>query len=94
MIEYYAISEILPTFSSFGDFSKTCAALMLCAALAVILKNFGFKGAPLFTAVCFLFFISEILSSFAKISDVFSFLGNAADAEKYIKAVFLNLLKI
>lgn len=33
-------------------FEKTVAMAILCAALGLILKNFGWRGAPVLTALC------------------------------------------
>ncbi|MBQ9070869.1 MAG: stage III sporulation AC/AD family protein [Clostridia bacterium] len=69
-----------------SGFEKLCACLLISAALVVILKNFGFKGAPLVAAVVALAFASSLLSRFSTLGGALSFLSSYPESEKYVKA--------
>ena len=55
------------------DYVSICVTALLVAALSLILKSFGFKGAPVFAALAF----CALLSSFAdKINGAFQFFSD------------------
>lgn len=63
----------------YGSISaSTCAVGMLVAAAAVLLKNFGFKGACVFTAASIAIMLSSAISP---IRSIFSSLGEAFSPE-------------
>ncbi len=68
------------------DFVGICVTVLLVAALSLILKVFGFKGAPVFAALAF----CALLSSFVdKINSAFSAFSNfsaIADISIYTEA--------
>lgn len=68
------------------DFSAMCAALLLAAAAALILKSFGFKGAPVFTALAIAVFLSHLTDSFSEIAGAYSKIISIADISYYASA--------
>ena len=67
------------------DFSKICAALMLIGAICVILKNFGYKGAPVFAALSVLVFFSLAVKRADPIWDVYSEFVSYSGVDEYAK---------
>lgn len=62
---------------------KACFLALVLAVSAVLLKNLGWRGAPVFTSLGIVLLISELLGFFAetgKISFIFENLGDGAAA--------------
>ena len=76
----------IDAYTLYGDFSDLCAVILLAAALVLILKNFGFKGAPVI--VCILMCSSATLAV-SYISGVGEELSELLyyDGEEYVSAV-------
>jgi hypothetical protein len=67
------------------DFLNICIYMLLVAAISLILKNFGFKGAPL---ICALSLICVAIPMLERLKDIEAPIGSLvySEAEKYIKA--------
>ena len=67
------------------DFLHICVYMLLVAAISLILKNFGFKGAPL---ICALSLICMAIPAFERLKDIEAPIGNLVhyEAERYVKA--------
>ena len=59
---------------------------MLVAVGALLLKNFGFKGAPVFVCAGILFLICCYSDAFGEINKTFLSLSSYADIEEYTSA--------
>lgn len=70
-----------------GSFSSTLGVLMLAAVSVLILKSFGFRGAPLVAAVGIAAALSLYGSSFSEIFGTFSYLGGIADISGYLTSL-------
>ena len=80
-MEIFASLEI----SSGFDFFDFCIYMLLVAAVSVILKNFGFKGAPL---ICALALICVAIPMLERLSALKSFGTDLVypEAQRYVKA--------
>ena len=67
-------------------FESLVALLLLAASSVLILKSFGFRGAPLVGVVAVLVAISSYESTVREVSALVSYLGDVSGAEKYVKA--------
>ena len=67
-------------------FAKACVLVLLVAALSVLLKSFGFKGAGVFAAAAFCAVISCFAEVFSQSLAVFEDFSAAADISRYVKA--------
>ncbi len=67
-------------------FSSAIAVLLLIAALSLILKNFGFRGAPVFVSVALVFVISCFDEGFITIKNTYTELISYADIGEYSSA--------
>ncbi len=67
-------------------FSSSVAALLVVAALALILKNFGFKGTPVLVAVAAVFTISVFEGSLFALRDVYSEISSYEEIGEYSSA--------
>lgn len=68
------------------EFSSVCASLLLVAVAALLLKSFGFKGAPVFVAACIAAFISRMSNSFAEITSTLYEISSYSDIDEYAEA--------
>ena len=68
------------------DFAKICVLVLLIASLTVILKNFGFRGAPIFAALAFCTVLSLCATEISEILSLFSEFLAIRDVSLYTKA--------
>jgi len=71
---------------SFG-FGSLLGFALICAASSLILKNFGWKGAPVFVCVCIVGVFSLFSGFFSKIGGSVGEIVKAADIGEYAEAV-------
>lgn len=71
--------------ASFG-FSRVLGVLLLGAVSALILKCFGFRGAPLVAVVALLLALSYSESALAEVFGLFSYLSESSGASLYVSA--------
>ena len=78
------------------NFISSLVAVLLVAILSLLLKTFGFKGAPVFVALAFCFLISsfsdELNEIVSLISDVSSYADIAPYSEACIKVIGIGYL--
>lgn len=72
--------------SAASGFGSMMALLLLAAACVLILKNFGFRGAPLVAAVVSVSALSSYESAFSEIFGVFGYLAEVSEAGEYVAA--------
>ena len=65
------------------EFSRWCVIFLLIASLALIMKNLGFKGAPVFVVLTVTALIGTSVNKLSGILSVFSELGEHANIQKY-----------
>ena len=68
------------------SFDSVMAVLLLSMAAVVILKSFGFRGAPLVAILVTLVAISLYEGAISEIYGVFSYLGELSESEEYVNA--------
>ena len=71
--------------SSVG-FESVMALLLLSSSSVLILKSFGFRGAPLVGVIAALVAISSYASLLGEVSGIISELGAASGAGEYVRA--------
>lgn len=69
-----------------SDFTKACVLILLAASLSLLLKSFGFKGAPVFMAALFCAVASHFAGVLAQVALIFDDLASVADISEYTKA--------
>ena len=69
-----------------SDFSSVAAAFLVVAASSLILKSFGFKGAPVFAALSVVFIISYTSGRFSAIGELFNDISSYSNASEYVSA--------
>ena len=69
-----------------ADFTKACVLILLAASLSLLLKSFGFKGAPVFMAALFCATASHFVNAAAQVVSIFEDVTSAADISEYTKA--------
>ena len=67
-------------------FDGVMAYLLLAAASVLILKSFGFKGAPLVTVVALVSLVTYYSEALSSVSVLFGELSSTAEAGKYVSA--------
>ena len=70
------------------DYNSVLGLLLLSAVSVLILKTFGFKGAPLVAIVAVTAALSHYKDVFSEISAVFSYIGDEFDSSEYISGAF------
>lgn len=72
---------------------NVCFAGLALAVCALLLKNFGWRGAPVFTAICFVFIIGFAGEYFSEIIKLFK-IGEGAEksASAILKIIGLGYL--
>lgn len=68
------------------DFVGICVTVLLVAALSLILKVFGFKGAPVFAVLAFCALLSSFTDKINNAFSVFSDFSSIADISVYTEA--------
>lgn len=68
------------------DFAGVCIAVLLVASLSLILKVFGFKGAPVFCALAFCALLSSFVNKMNSAFTLFSDFSSVADISVYTEA--------
>ncbi len=68
------------------NFGSICAGVLLIAALSIILKNFGFKGTPVFVALAFCVVLSSVGEKMSDIVPLFSEFSSVGEISVYTKA--------
>ena len=68
-------------------FDSAMAVLLLALASVVILKSFGFRGAPVVTVLALVVALSSYSALFSEISDTFSYIEGLSDVREYVSAV-------
>ena len=68
------------------DYNAALGTLLVCAASVLILKSFGFRGAPLVTVIAVITLISGYGNALLGVSDVFSELGAFSGLSEYVSA--------
>ena len=72
---------------SYGEsFSSACVAVLLIATLSLILKTFGFKGAPIFIAISFCVVLSSAYDKLSGLVPLFSDFSSVVEISVYTKA--------
>ena len=69
-----------------SELYSVIAILLISAAGALLLKNFGFKGAPVFVAVCMVFVISSFSETLSLVKGTFNEILTYADISEYTGA--------
>ena len=88
MLKYPKALLEITVFTS-GDnnrFIKICVLVLLVAAMSLILKNFGFKGAPVVMAAAFCALISLFGETLEKSISVLGYFAEQGNISKYAKA--------
>ena len=67
---------------------KICAVAIALAASALIMRELGFRGAPVFAAICFVFILSLAAESAISVGEENTALSLIANAEEELGAVF------
>ncbi len=70
-----------------NGFIGIIAGLLVVAAMTLILKNFGFKGAPVFVCLSLLFVFSSVSDSLFSIKDTYFQITSYADIGEYSSAL-------
>ena len=83
--EFTLCFAAISKFESNG-FVKACILVLLAASLSVLLKNFGFKGAPVFIAAVFCAIVSSYGEAFMESVSLLEYVADAADISKYSEA--------
>ena len=65
------------------NFGGLCVGILLIASLSLILKNFGFKGAPVFVALSFCVVISSMADELSGILSLFSDFSTSSEIAQY-----------
>ena len=79
-------TDICALLSVSVGFDSVMALILLSAAAVLILKSFGFRGAPLVTVLLGVTLLSEYTELFGEISSVFSSLESAENVSEYVSA--------
>lgn len=68
------------------DFTKICVLVLLIAALSLLLKNFGFKAAPVFVSAVFLAVVCHFADTLGEGVAVLEYFAEAGGISKYSNA--------
>ena len=72
--------------------TELCAAALVAAFSAFLLRHLGWRGAPVFAALCFIFLISTLSRNFSDIIKIFDTAAIGDSAAAILKIIGIGYL--